>query len=231
MLEDQAMMLQSTPVCETNIQELQSSLLPLIYKLIPSLTPTPLDPTALSTMQEDVSVGLSTRPECRVLDRTVIPRTFVPAPVPPPAPVYALNPGGSEGRGEEGGGETPFGVGRGDLDPFSAGPMMDPFSGGGMMVGPGHPMFGGGQLGPYVGGPGGGIPGYGPGGIPGRTEPGGGGSLFIPPPYGSPHVPPMAAPQGKLRVPQPRFDPYGPVVNPNIDIGIPDEDDPFGALG
>ncbi|KAJ3213296.1 hypothetical protein HDU67_003089 [Dinochytrium kinnereticum] len=83
-------------------------------------------------------------------------------------------------------GRSPYGIGDVDLDPFAAAPGIIPprggmHPGGGMIVGPDHPMFGGGG-----GGYGGGFTG------PGRYP--GGGSF----------LPPGAVPPGA------RFDPIGP---------------------
>jgi proteasome inhibitor subunit 1 (PI31) len=70
---------------------------------------------------------------------------------------------------------TPYGVGDVDLDPFAASPSLiagrphigmfggsggGMHPGGGMFVGPDHPMFGGGDIGPMGSGGGSGFPGF-----------------------------------------------------------------------
>ncbi|KAJ1539683.1 hypothetical protein HK405_012566, partial [Cladochytrium tenue] len=91
-------------------------------------------------------------------------------------------------------GSSPFGVGDVDLDPFAAAPGLVPprggfgrggmHPGGGMFVGPDHPIFGGGGVGPFGGGSGGAPPFLPPGSVPpgARFDPigplGGGGVPF-----------------------------------------------------
>ncbi|KAJ3330358.1 hypothetical protein HDU76_005870 [Blyttiomyces sp. JEL0837] len=121
-----------------------------------------------------------------------------------------FHPGGVGGVGPMYPRGSPYGIGDVDLDPFGAAPGMIPprggmHPGGGMVVGPDHPMFGGGPGFPRgPGGFGGGRGGFGGGGIGGiGGAPGGGfyggGGVFLPP--GA--VPPGA-----------RFDPIGPFGGP-----------------
>jgi len=196
-----------------NAEELTSKLQTILYQLIPSLKPVqPMEVDSTMGMNA-TAAGVATAASATGyrVDSPPSPDapTHTPAPTPAPAPAPPVGRGGiGAGVGVGVGG----GVGNRDLEPFPGGVHIGPIhggaggvggdgnvnGGGGSLVGPNNPIF----QPDYYDEDYGGYP-YGGGG-------GGGGGAGMPSGLG-----------GIGGLPQPRFDPFGPVLGPNVDPGGP----------
>lgn len=207
-----------------DIQELNDQVVTLVRKAVPDLPSTTTPPSASSSAAADMDV---VSPQGTA---TYDPPQARPQVVPPLAAAAVPQPRGS---GSAHAVPPPaFNAGRGDLDPFPrvvitpqggvAAPSLMVGPGAGNMVGPDHPMFnGGGVYGDdeyglgFEGGP---ATGGGEGGV----DPN---SYFFP---GSAGVDPDGT---GLGLPQPRFDPFGPVVGPNSGVNVGNPGGRFGGRG